>query len=31
VTARARELIRFARQNGYRVDELIQIIENATN
>jgi GntR family transcriptional regulator len=29
VTARARELIRFARQNGYRIDELIQIIENA--
>jgi GntR family transcriptional regulator len=28
VVARARELIRFARQQGYRVDELVQIIES---
>jgi GntR family transcriptional regulator len=28
VVARARELVRFARQNGYRLDELVQIIEN---
>jgi GntR family transcriptional regulator len=28
VVARARELVRFARQHGYRVDELIKIIEN---
>ena len=28
VVARARELVRFARQNGYRVDELIRIIED---
>jgi GntR family transcriptional regulator len=27
VVARARELVRFARQHGYRVDELIKIIE----
>jgi GntR family transcriptional regulator len=27
VTARARELVRFARQQGYRRDELIQLIE----
>jgi GntR family transcriptional regulator len=30
VVVRARELVRFARQQGYRVDELIQIIESAT-
>jgi GntR family transcriptional regulator len=30
VVARARELVRFAREQGYRVDELIQIIESAT-
>ena len=28
VTARARELVRFARKHGYRVDELIGIIES---
>jgi GntR family transcriptional regulator len=28
VVAQARELVRFARQHGYRTDELIQIIEN---
>jgi GntR family transcriptional regulator len=28
VVARARELVRFARQQGYRVDELVQIIES---
>ncbi len=28
VVARARELVRFARQQGYRRDELIQIIES---
>jgi GntR family transcriptional regulator len=28
VVARARELVRFARQHGYRTDELIEIIEN---
>ena len=28
VVARAHELVRFARQNGYRLDELVQIIEN---
>lgn len=27
VTAKARELLRFARQHGYRHDELIEIIE----
>jgi GntR family transcriptional regulator len=27
VAARARELVRYARQQGYRVDELIEIIE----
>jgi GntR family transcriptional regulator len=27
VVARARELVRFARQHGYRVDELVGIIE----
>jgi GntR family transcriptional regulator len=27
VTARARELVRFARRHGYRTDELIRIIE----
>jgi GntR family transcriptional regulator len=30
VVARARELVRFARQQGYRVDELVQIIESLT-
>jgi GntR family transcriptional regulator len=28
VVARARELVHFARQQGYRVDELLQIIES---
>jgi GntR family transcriptional regulator len=28
VLARARELVQFARQNGYRTDELIKIIES---
>jgi GntR family transcriptional regulator len=28
VVARARELVHFARENGYRVDELVRIIEN---
>ena len=28
VLARAHELVRFARQNGYRTDELIKIIES---
>jgi GntR family transcriptional regulator len=28
LVARARELVRFARQHGYRVDELIRIIED---
>lgn len=28
VVARARELVRFARQQGYRTEELIRIIEN---
>lgn len=28
VLARARELVHFARQNGYRTDELIKIIES---
>jgi GntR family transcriptional regulator len=28
VTERARELIKFARQQGYRVDELIQVIRS---
>ena len=28
VIARARELVRFARQQGYRLDELIEIIED---
>jgi GntR family transcriptional regulator len=28
VTARARDLVRFARKQGYRLDELIQIIES---
>jgi GntR family transcriptional regulator len=27
VVARAKELVRFARQHGYRVDELVRIIE----
>jgi GntR family transcriptional regulator len=27
VTARARDLVQFARRHGYRVDELVQIIE----
>lgn len=29
VVVRARELVRFARQHGYRVDELVEIIEDA--
>jgi GntR family transcriptional regulator len=28
VTERARDLVRFARQHGYRVDELVRIIES---
>jgi GntR family transcriptional regulator len=28
VVARARELVHFARQQGYRVDELVEIIES---
>ena len=28
VIARAKDLVRFARQHGYRVDELIRIIES---
>ena len=28
VVQRARELVSFARSNGYRVDELVQIIED---
>src|SRR3954447_18187140 len=28
VVVRAKELVRFARQHGYRLDELIRIIEN---
>ena len=28
VTVRARELVEFARRQGYRVDELVEIIEN---
>lgn len=28
VTARARELVQFAREQGYRIDEVIRIIEN---
>ncbi len=28
VVARTRELVRFARRHGYRVDELVQIIED---
>jgi GntR family transcriptional regulator len=28
VVARARELVRFAREQGYRVDELIEIVES---
>jgi GntR family transcriptional regulator len=28
VVAQARELVRFARRQGYRVDELVQIIES---
>jgi GntR family transcriptional regulator len=28
VVARAKELVQFARQRGYRVDELVQIIED---
>jgi GntR family transcriptional regulator len=28
VVARARELVQFARQEGYRVDELLEIIED---
>lgn len=29
VVARAKELVRFARQHGYRIDELVRIIEEA--
>jgi GntR family transcriptional regulator len=28
VVARSRELVRFARRHGYRLDELVKIIEN---
>jgi DNA-binding FadR family transcriptional regulator len=28
VTVRARELVRFARRQGFQLDQLIQIIEN---
>ena len=28
VVVRAKELVRFARQHGYRLDELVRIIEN---
>lgn len=28
IVARARELVRFARQHGYRIDELVRIIED---
>jgi GntR family transcriptional regulator len=28
VVARARELVTFARQQGYRLDELVEIIED---
>jgi GntR family transcriptional regulator len=28
VVARSRELVRFAREQGYRIDELVQIIES---
>jgi GntR family transcriptional regulator len=30
VTARARDLVRFARRQGYRTEELIRIIENVS-
>jgi GntR family transcriptional regulator len=30
VTARARELVRFARTQGYRTDELVKIIESVS-
>jgi GntR family transcriptional regulator len=30
VIARARELVRFARSQGYRTDELVKIIENVS-
>jgi GntR family transcriptional regulator len=30
VAARAKELVRFARRHGYRVDELIRIIEDVS-
>jgi GntR family transcriptional regulator len=30
VVQRAKELVEFARQHGYRVDELIEIIEDVT-
>jgi len=30
VVARARELVRFAREHGYRLDELVRIIENVS-
>ena len=31
VLARARELVRFARQQGYRTDELVKIIESVAS
>ena len=30
VVARAKELVRFARQQGYRIDELVRIIEDVS-
>jgi GntR family transcriptional regulator len=30
VVARAKELVRFARQHGYRIDELVRIIEDVS-
>ena len=30
VAARAKELVRYARRHGYRVDELVQIIEDVS-
>lgn len=30
VVAEARELVRFARRHGYRVDELVQIIQSVS-
>ena len=30
VVVRAKELVRFARQHGYRIDELVRIIEDVS-